>query len=122
MCSFLSGESSYIGKNLNGREYGCTCGGFVGTDITADECFDFRIENIAGDLASKVSNSRRGIPLTDTAVSFSVKCRTAGRSKIFSCSVKQTLGHMDRRSGSMAKRVMRDLLFINISGPSGTAS
>ena len=61
----------------------------------------------------KTPNSYRTIPLTDTAYGILREVWDSREERKSSPVLEQTLEHMDRRSGSMAKLVMRDLVFIN---------
>ena len=63
--------------------------------------------------ASKTPNSYRTIPLTDTAYGILREVWDSREERKSSPVLEQTLEYMDRRSGSMAKLVMRDLVFIN---------
>ena len=61
----------------------------------------------------KTPNSYRTIPLTDTAYGILREVWDSREERKSSPVLEQTLEYMDRRSGSMAKLVMRDLVFIN---------
>ena len=61
----------------------------------------------------KTPNSYRTIPLTDTAYGILREVWDSREERKSSPVLEQTLEYMDRRSGSMAKLVMRDLIFIN---------
>lgn len=61
----------------------------------------------------KTPNSYRTIPLTDTAYGILREVWDSREERKSSPGLEQTLEYMDRRSGSMAKLVMRDLVFIN---------
>lgn len=61
----------------------------------------------------KMPNSYRTIPLTDTAYGILREVWDSREERKSSPVLEQTLEYMDRRSGSMAKLVMRDLVFIN---------
>ena len=61
----------------------------------------------------KTPNSYRTIPLTDTAYGILREVWNSREERKSSPVLEQTLEYMDRRSGSMAKLVMRNLVFIN---------
>lgn len=61
----------------------------------------------------KTPNSYRTIPLTDTAYGILRELWDSREERKSSPVLEQTLEYMDRRSGSMAKLVMCDLVFIN---------
>ena len=61
----------------------------------------------------KTPNSYRTIPLTDTAYGILREVWDSREERKSSPGLEQTLEYMDRRSGSMAKLVMHDLVFIN---------
>lgn len=61
----------------------------------------------------KTPNSYRTIPLTDTAYNILREVWDSREERKSSPVLEQTLEYMDRRSGSMAKLTMRDLVFIN---------
>ena len=62
---------------------------------------------------SQNAQQHRTIPLTDTAYGILREVWDSREERKPSPVLEQTLEYMDRRSGSMAKLVMRDLVFIN---------